>query len=90
MTAGHVEQLAKMSRLPKPSPDQQTRFFPAVKLRNVTYHPPEPTKDTTTKQRPEISSDTNTDIDTPRLPTRADSNKQLFQKVYNSSRLGRL
>ncbi|XP_071121020.1 uncharacterized protein [Mytilus edulis] len=81
MTAGHVEQLAKMSRLPKPSPDQQTRFFPAVKLRNVTYHPPEPTKDTTTKQRPEISSDTNTDIDTPRLPTRADSNKQLFQKT---------
>ncbi|CAC5388404.1 unnamed protein product [Mytilus coruscus] len=80
MTAGHVEQLAKMSRLPKTSPDQQIRFFPAVKLRNVTYHPPEPTKDTTTKQRPDISSETNTDIDTPRLPTRTDSNKQLFQK----------
>ncbi|CAG2239036.1 unnamed protein product [Mytilus edulis] len=89
MTAGHVEQLAKMSRLPKPSPDQQTRFFPAVKLRNVTYHPPEPTKDTTTKQRPEISSDTNTDIDTPRLPTRADSNKQLFQKYFDPTKENR-
>ncbi|CAC5388405.1 unnamed protein product [Mytilus coruscus] len=83
MTAGHVEQLAKMSRLPKTSPDQQIRFFPAVKLRNVTYHPPEPTKDTTTKQRPDISSETNTDIDTPRLPTRTDSNKQLFQKYID-------
>ncbi|XP_063398004.1 uncharacterized protein LOC134682970 isoform X2 [Mytilus trossulus] len=89
MTAGHVEQLAKMSRLPKPSPDQQTRFFPAVKLRNVTYHPPEPTKDTTTKQRPEISSDTNTDIDTPRMQTRADSNKQLFQKYFDPTKENR-
>ena len=80
MTAGHVEQLAKMSRLPKNSPDQLSRSIPAVKLRNVTYRPPEPAKETMTKQNHNISSDSNTDIDTPRLPTQVDSNKQLFQK----------
>jgi hypothetical protein len=65
----HVEQLAKMSRLPKNSPDQLSRSIPAVKLRNVTYRPPEPAKETMTKQNHDISSDSNTDINTPRLPT---------------------
>lgn len=86
MTAGHVEQLAKMSRLPKHSPDQSSRSIPAVKLRNVTYRPPEPAKETMTKQKHDVSSDSNTDIDTPRLPTQVDSNKQLFQKVTNKQK----
>lgn len=81
MTAGHVEQLAKMSRLPKPLPDQQPRGIPKVKLRNVTYRPPEPAKDTESKQKHEVSTDCNTDIDTPRLPSQPDTNKPLFQKV---------
>ena len=88
MTAGHVEQLAKMSRLPKNSPDQLSRSIPAVKLRNVTYRPPEPAKETMTKQNHDISSDSNTDIDTPRLPTQVDSNKQLFQKVIDKKKPG--
>jgi hypothetical protein len=68
------------------SPDQLSRSIPAVKLRNVTYRPPEPAKETMTKQNHDISSDSNTDINTPRLPTQVDSNKQLFQKVIDKKK----